>query len=161
MILKKYYLAYGSNLNLHQMSYRCPSAKPIGIVNLENYRLVYKGLADDYAYLTIEKYEGSNVPLGLFEISLWDIYSLDIYEGYPTLYSKCHIPIKIGNKTKKALIYIMHKEFDYHLPNSEYIETCFQGYNDFGFNTSILDQALKDTSNNVKRVRVNKYNPNK
>ncbi len=28
---KKYYLAYGSNLNIRQMRYRCPGAKPIGI----------------------------------------------------------------------------------------------------------------------------------
>ena len=48
-MLKKYYLAYGSNLNLEHMAQRCPSAKPIGVTTLENYRLVYKGSADDFS----------------------------------------------------------------------------------------------------------------
>ena len=39
-MFKKYYLAYGSNLNLSQMAYRCPNAKPIGTINLD-YRSLY------------------------------------------------------------------------------------------------------------------------
>lgn len=152
-MFKKYYLAYGSNLNLNQMSYRCPSARPIGKINLKDYRLVYKGRADDYAYLTIEKCEGAIVPLGVFEVSYFDILSLDTYEGYPTFYSKCYIPIKIGDKTKKALIYVMNKNFDYHLPRLEYIETCLEGYNDFGFDRAILDKAFKDTIDNLPKVK--------
>ena len=40
---KKYYLAYGSNLNIRQMRYRCPGAKPIGITAIPDYELLYKG----------------------------------------------------------------------------------------------------------------------
>ena len=40
-MFKKYYLAYGSNINLEQTAFRCLNAKPIGIINLKNYRLVY------------------------------------------------------------------------------------------------------------------------
>ncbi len=149
-MFKKYYLAYGSNLNLNQMNYRCLGAKPIGSVTLNDYRLVYKGGADSFSYLTIEKCEGYNVPLGLFEVSPFDIFSLDKYEGYPTFYSKFYIPIKIGGKNKKALIYIMNENFDYHLPSSQYIETCEDGYNDFGFDRSILDKAYIDTVNNME-----------
>lgn len=145
-MFKKYYLAYGSNLNLFQMSYRCPRAILIGKTNLKDYRLVYKGVADDYAYLTIEKCEGSVVPLGVFEVSYFDIYSLDSYEGYPRVYTKSYIPIKIGTKTKKAFIYVMNKKFDYHIPSFEYVKTCLEGYKDFGFDTAILDTALLDTA---------------
>ena len=116
-MMKKYYLAYGSNLNLKDMKKRCPKAKPIGKILLNGYRLVYKGSADGYAYLTIEEDEYSSIPLGIFEISLFDIKSLDIYEGYPELYSKCYIPVKIDDKIKKALIYVMNDEFDYHIPS--------------------------------------------
>lgn len=152
-MFKKYYLAYGSNLNLNQMNYRCWSAKPIGSIILNDYRLVYKGRADFFAYLTIEKCKGYNVPLGLFEVSPFDIFSLDNYEGYPTFYSKFYIPIEIGGKSKKALIYIMNKNFDYHLPRLEYIKTCFEGYNDFGFDRTILDTALKDTIDNLSKIK--------
>lgn len=156
-MFKKYYLAYGSNLNINQMSNRCPTAKPIGNVILKDYRIVYKGEADHHAYLTIEECKGSKVPLGLFEVSYLDIFLLDSYEGYPIFYSKAYIPIKIGNKTKKALIYIMNKRFDYHIPRIEYIETCREGYNDFGFDTTILEQALIDTIDNLPKIKKKKY----
>lgn len=155
-MFKKYYLAYGSNLNLNQMGYRCYNGKTIGSIGLNNYRLVYKGSKDNFAYLTIEPYKGSVVPLGIFEVSYLDINCLDKYEGYPTFYSKCYIPIKIGNKRKKALIYIMNEQFDYHLPSIKYIKTCIEGYNDFGFDTTILDAALKDTIDNISKEKIYK-----
>ena len=142
---KKYYLAYGSNLNLEQMAFRCPDAKPIGTINLKDYRLVYKGTTDGHAYLTIEKYEGYTVPLGLYELSIIDILSLDRYEGHPAIYSKYYIKVQIGNEVVKALIYIMNECFDYHTPNKKYISTCIKGYKYFGFDKKILKKALEDT----------------
>ena len=150
-MFKKYYLAYGSNLNLNQMAFWCPNARPIGIMNLKDYRLVYKGRTDEFSYLTIEKCEGSIVPLGLWEVSYFDVFSLDSYEGYPTFYSKYYIPIKIGDKNKKALIYVMNEYFDYHLPSEEYINTCLEGYENFGFDRVILDRVLKDTIDNLPK----------
>ncbi|MCM1370885.1 MAG: gamma-glutamylcyclotransferase [Clostridium sp.] len=152
-MFKKYYLAYGSNLNLTQMNYRCHNAKPIGTTNLEGYRLVYKGRENNFAYLTIEKCESYSVPLGVFEISSFDIYLLDIYEGYPNLYSKHYIPIKIDNKTKKALIYVINDYFEYHFPAKGYIDICTEGYRDFGFDQSILDKALVDTIDNISSIK--------
>lgn len=144
-MLKKYYVAYGSNLNLNQMNFRCRGAKPIGSMTLNGYRLVYKGSADSFSYLTIEESEGYQVPLGLFEVSSLDISSLDKYEGYPNFYSKFYIPVEIGEKKEKAMIYIMNKDFDYHFPSRKYVETCEEGYDDFGFDRKILDRAYMDT----------------
>lgn len=152
-MLKKYYLSYGSNLNMFQMKHRCKNSKPIGTINLKNYRLVYKGGMDGFSYLTIEECEGYNVPLGLYEVSYFDILSLDKYEGYPNFYSKYYFPVKIGAKSKKALIYIMNENFDYHIPSEEYIQTCMIGYDDFGFDKSILERALIDTKENMSKVK--------
>ena len=41
--MKRIYLAYGSNLNRHQMAYRCPDAECIGTASIKDYRLLYKG----------------------------------------------------------------------------------------------------------------------
>lgn len=41
---KKLYIAYGSNLNLGQMNYRCPTAKLYGTGVIENYELQFKGM---------------------------------------------------------------------------------------------------------------------
>ena len=43
----KYYLAYGSNLNLNEMKVRCPSAKMIGSTILKDYELIFRN-----SYLT-------------------------------------------------------------------------------------------------------------
>ena len=36
-----YYFAYGSNMNLDQMAYRCPAASVVEPVHLEGYRLTF------------------------------------------------------------------------------------------------------------------------
>lgn len=38
-----YYFAYGSNMNLDQMEYRCPDAEVVENVRLEGYRLAFCG----------------------------------------------------------------------------------------------------------------------
>ncbi len=39
----KLYIAYGSNLNVDQMSTRCPGARVAGVAGLPNYRLTFRG----------------------------------------------------------------------------------------------------------------------
>lgn len=152
--MKRFYLAYGSNLNLRDMSYRCRKAIPIGSTVLTNYRLVYKGSADGYAYLTIEPSKDSLVPVGIFNISFFDELRLNKYEGYSELYYKEHFPINIGNKEAKALIYIMKDNFDYHLPNDQYIDTCMMGYDYFGFDKKVLEDAFDYTK---RKILTNNY----
>lgn len=152
--MSRFYLAYGSNLNLRDMSYRCRKAIPIGSTVLTNYRLVYKGSADGYAYLTIEPSKDSLVPVGIFNISFFDELRLNKYEGYPELYYKEHFPINIGNKEAKALIYIMKDNFDYHLPNDQYIDTCMMGYDYFGFDKKVLEDAFDYTK---RKILTNNY----
>ena len=152
--MKRFYLAYGSNLNLRDMSYRCRKAIPIGSTVLMNYRLVYRGSIDGYAYLTIEPSKDSLVPVGIFNISFFDELRLNKYEGYPELYYKEHFPINIGNKEAKALIYIMKDNFDYHLPNDKYIDTCMMGYDYFGFDKKVLEDAFDYTK---RKILTNNY----
>ena len=152
--MKRFYLAYGSNLNLRDMSYRCKKAIPIGSTVLTNYRLVYKGSADGYAYLTIEPSKDSLVPVGIFNISFFDELRLNKYEGYPELYYKEHFPINIANKEARALIYIMKNNFDYHLPNDQYIDTCMMGYDYFGFDKKVLEDAFDYTK---RKILTNNY----
>lgn len=41
---KRWYIAYGSNLNLRQMAMRCPTARLLGTGLVENYELQFKGM---------------------------------------------------------------------------------------------------------------------
>ena len=51
---KRYYIAYGSNLNIAQMRVRCPQARIIGTSEIKDYELLFKG-SQTGSYLTIEK----------------------------------------------------------------------------------------------------------
>lgn len=51
---RRYYIAYGSNLNVRQMKYRCPTARIIGTSVIKDYELLFKG-SKTGSYLTIEK----------------------------------------------------------------------------------------------------------
>ena len=77
---KRYYLAYGSNLNIPQMRHRCPTAKVIGTAEIKDYELLFKG-SKTGSYLTIEPKKGAKVPVAVWEVKQGDEANLDVYEG--------------------------------------------------------------------------------
>ena len=146
--MKKYYLAYGSNLNVVQMRWRCPDARALGTATIEDYRLLFKG-SKTGSYLTIEAQEGAQVPAAVWEVSEEDEKRLDRYEGFPTFYYKKELEltftgIKTGKKRKrKCFVYIMHEDRPIGIPSRSYVETCIEGYRDFGFNLKYLKDAYE------------------
>ena len=74
---KRYYIAYGSNLNVQQMRMRCPNASILGTAVLKDWELLFKGSGTGF-YLTIERCENSSVPVAIWEI---DEKALDRYEA--------------------------------------------------------------------------------
>lgn len=143
---KRYYIAYGSNLNIRQMRMRCPSARLIGTSTLEDYELLFKG-SKTGAYLTVEKKDGSSVPVGVWEVSTEDEKALDRYEGYPNFYYKKELTLPItGIKTgkirnRRVFVYIMHEERAIGVPSVFYMQTCMEGYDNFGFDRALLVDA--------------------
>ncbi len=145
--MKKYYIAYGSNLNVEQMRYRCPDARIVGTSVISDYQLLFKG-SKTGSYLTIEKKKGSSVPVAVWEVSERDELRLDAYEGYPNFYYKTDMELLVkflkNNKTKsvKAFVYIMHEERELGIPSSVYVRTCVTGYRHFGFDLKHLRLAM-------------------
>lgn len=152
--MKKYYIAYGSNLNKKHFFNLALGSSFVSTTILKNKRLVFKGRGPNYSYLTIEENVGSEVPVVVYEISDLDEVKLDYYEGYPNLYEKKKIPILINGQEIEALIYIMvnNERFTYNKPSDNYLITCLRGYSDYSFDTDILFKALDDTNslNNKK-----------
>ena len=143
---KRYYIAYGSNLNIRQMQMRCPGARIIGTSVIEDYELLFKG-SKTGSYLTIEHKEGGRVPVAAWEVTESDELALDRYEGYPDFYYKAEmkLPIK-GIRTGKirvrnTFVYIMHEDRPLGLPSDYYVRTCLEGYRSFGFDEAFLEQA--------------------
>ncbi len=143
---KRYYIAYGSNLNVRQMRWRCPTAKIIGTGTLEDWRLLFKG-SKTGAYLTIEQEEGFRVPVAVWEVSPQDEAALDRYEGFPNFYYKKEMVLDIfGIKSgkirrRRAFAYIMHEDRQIEIPSIGYVRVCLEGYNNFGFDVETLLDA--------------------
>lgn len=93
--MKKYYLAYGSNLNVRQMALRCPTAKPVGSAVIKDYELLFKG-SKTGAYLTIEPKSGAEVPVAVWSVELADEERLDVYEGFPAFYYKTEFDLPVN-----------------------------------------------------------------
>jgi len=143
----RYYLAYGSNLNLAQMQERCGTSKKIGKATIKDYRLMFKGSERGY-YLTIEKAKGYQVPVGVFIIQKGDEVALDRFEGFPFLYYKQDFVVELimenGTKTTiNAFAYIMHEERSFGAPSEEYVKRVQIGYKNFGFDKKLIDEAIE------------------
>ena len=141
--LKRFYIAYGSNLNVRQMRIRCPKAKLVGTATLENHILYFRGSLTG-SYLTIEPKIGASVPVAVWEITEIDEIALDRYEGYPNFYYKQDYTLQVTSmdKTKETTLdcfaYVMRSDRPIGIPSDYYVYTCLEGYEYFGFDKRIL-----------------------
>ena len=156
-MMKRYYAAYGSNLNIEQMKYRCPASKTTGTAMLEGYELIFKG-SKTGNYLTVEPNAEKQVPVAIWEVSQRDENNLDYYEGYPRFYYKrsFKVPVKLENGETENLeifLYIMDESRKPGSPTQTYFETCLKGYRDFGFNPDFLYEALERSDRKENKHR--------
>ena len=138
---EKFYIAYGSNLNLEQMSHRCPTAKVAGKSELKGYELLFRG-GRRGAVATVEPKEGSFVPVLLWKIREADEAALDRYEGYPHFYDKQMMGVELNGKLVLAMIYVMTPGYQYGIPSDYYADTILEGYETAGFDPQILKDAI-------------------
>ena len=144
------YVAYGSNLNVQQMSYRCPGATIAFIGYLINWKLLYRG-SRTRSYATVKRQKGSRVPVAVWNIDNKNEKALDLYEGYPRFYRKKNVFVQLKNGTrKKAMIYLLPDSATVRKPSNRYVETVLQGYKDMGFDTDYLYDSL---DYNLKEVK--------
>ena len=115
MTEKRYYIAYGSNLNVPQMRFRCPHATILGTANLKGWELLFNAL---------DRYEGFPT----------FYYKRDIRLQYKG--------IRTGRRrTVTAFAYIMHEDRPIGIPSNLYMRTCLEGYDAFRFDKNILVDA--------------------
>ena len=145
----RYYIAYGSNLNLQQMRNRCPGAKLIGTSCLDGWELHFRKSITGY-YLTIDPKEGGAVPVAVWQISEADERFLDRCAGFPNIYRKQEMLLNIEGivsgkvRRRKAFAYIMNEGRPIGRPDYWYVRTCLKGYTSFGFDISILADAYDE-----------------
>ena len=120
------YFAYGANLNLDGMTFRCPGFKPIASAILPNYRFAFKGVAD------VVPMNGENVYGALYLLKPKHMKSLDRFEGYPNLYVKKQLLIKVldglvSENFTMATVYVMRDRDQYEKPSGGYLNTILTG----------------------------------
>lgn len=99
------YIAYGSNMNVEQMAFRCPDAKLLGVGRIKGYALEF------YLHATVERTANLNdsVPVAVWEISPDDEANLDFYEGYPKYYGKKMETVYMPDGSKiRGMVYLMN-----------------------------------------------------
>ncbi|MBD5453567.1 MAG: helix-turn-helix domain-containing protein [Lachnospiraceae bacterium] len=158
------YVAYGSNLNIEQMSFRCPDAEAVGTGVIQDYRLTFKALGT-CAFATIEPCEGESVPVAVWSVSRRDETALDRYEGYPSHYGREHVDVLMDGDGEivNGLVYIMNPRAVPLLPSQGYFEAVLSGYRSFGLDKKKLFDAWRmvedgdvSASNRLKHYRQRK-----
>lgn len=147
--MRKLYIAYGSNLNLTQMAFRCPSATVYATGVLNNWQLVYRG-AKTNAHATVRRKRGSSVPVLVWRITEHDERRLDRYEGFPSYYYKANVMVNISGKKRKAMIYIMNDSALPGIPSSHYVDVIRQGYAENNFDMTFFEKSLEFNSYECK-----------
>lgn len=133
----KLYFAYGANLNLTGMANRCPAAEPIQALELRDWQLAFNGVA------TILPKDGSVVHGALWEITRDCEDSLDMFEGFPYLYSK----INLEQDGYQFMAYVMNEDIPAP-PSRGYLNTIAEGYRHWNLPTAKLYQVV-DTYYNL------------
>jgi hypothetical protein len=138
------YGAYGSNLNVAQMELRCPNAKRVGTMQLNDWRLVFRRVAD------IEPCEGESVELGLWQITEECLEALDSYEGFPHLYYRRNIgSAPVSGCEKPVMSYLMVDSQTITAPADGYLGVIAAGYRDFGLDVMKLKDAIRHAFTNT------------
>jgi len=150
----KLYFAYGSNINLDQMAYRCPNAEVVGPVVLENYTLLFRGNARGAGVATIVPRKRCKVPGLLWKITPTCEKSLDSYEGFPHLYDKEPVTVRdVQGRELTVMAYVMTDLCrEPTLPSSYYYNGIMQGYRQNGLPVASLKRALDRTIREVQKA---------
>lgn len=138
------YLAYGSNLCIEQMAYRCPSATVVGNAILKNRRLIFSGTPGN-CHASVVKAKGYSTPVLVWSITAECEKALDRYEGFPIYYRKESVYIQLGTSRRKAMLYVMN-ERPLGAPNSHYYKIIRDSYQSLNFDMNVLREALKESS---------------
>lgn len=145
------YFAYGSNINLTQMEYRCPDAIPLMPVMLHGYELTFRG----GGVATVIPKKDAVAPGLLWSITPECEKSLDRYEGYPNYYHK--VDIAVTDPETGKIYYPMMYEMDERyrepsLPSFSYLGGIAEGYRQNNMDTRPLYDALYKTERQVDEL---------
>lgn len=146
------YFAHGSNLNRDGMEARCPDCEPMRSAVLEDWALTFRGVAD------VKPSGGAVVHGALWRISDRDLGRLDRYEGWPSLYRRELLAVRIEKQELTAITYIMNDDY-VGLPSPLYYRSIAHGYKQWGLPLDALEAAVASVKGRLNRLGVRTFVP--
>ena len=150
------YLAYGSNINLEQMEFRCPYSTVYKTGVLKGWKLVFNYHAD----IIYTGKENDYVPVLLWDIDDYDWSILDRYEGYPKYYTKEIVVAEADDGEEvPAIAYVMvENRKGIYPPSDDYFKGIIKGYKENKLKPiNYLYNARYHAMHNQSKT--NQYNP--
>lgn len=140
-----YYIAYGSNLNLDQMAFRCPNSQSLCRGILRGWKLIFNVHADIIETGNPE----DTVPVLVWLIAKSDWKNLDRYEGYPIYYGKRVVKVELENgdgEQVDCVVYVMAEDRKgVHPPYEDYFNCIEQGCKQNGIDVDYLYDAVEES----------------
>ncbi len=149
--MRRFYFAFGSNLDESQMQRRCPGAEFISIATLRDHELAFTGTSKTWAgaVATVRPNAGSIVPGVVYLLAPSDWPPLDRYEGVPHLYERVAVDIHPpGARPLRSLAYRRTEDLPDAQPYWSYLDTIVQAYETFGFDKEPVHAALRRAARN-------------
>ena len=135
----KHYFAYGSNLCIQQMQYRCPGHRCVGAGVLKGYRWIIS--AHGYANVVLSPADA--VCGFVYDLTETDEQALDLYEGVAKgLYRKEMLTVEVNDEELLCLVYVDPTQAE-GPPRPGYIATINQGIADAHLPTAYVDRYIR------------------
>ena len=115
------------------MASRCPLAKPLKPFELKDWELKF------FSHATIEPNFGSSVHGVLWDLSPICEETLDIFEGYPTYYTK-----RLWDQDDEEFFFYEMELYRQGSPRQSYIDNIREGYDQWGLPVEALSKSLRN-----------------
>ena len=116
------YFAYGSNLCVRQMAQRCPDAADPRPATLAD----HDWLINERGVATVERFAGARVHGVVWQLSDYDLATLDSAEGVPVRYRRDELTVDTDSGPTTAWVYIDHR-VEAGPPRPGYLERILDG----------------------------------
>jgi phage replication-related protein YjqB (UPF0714/DUF867 family) len=116
------YFAYGSNLDVTQMTRRCPDATDPRPARLDD----HDWLINERGVATVEPLDGAQVHGVLWQVSDHDLEVLDSAEGVPVRYRRDRLTVQTDDGPSEAWVYVDHR-VEPGAPRPGYLERIIDG----------------------------------
>ncbi len=145
------YFAYGSNLDLAQMTCRCAEPRVLGRATLPGYRLAFAGMSvtwEGMGVATVLPAEGGRVDGVLYALTEGDVKRLDAWKGCPIAYDRHFVRVRDEDgRERQAFIYSrLSGVIRANPPADRYLRVLRRAYHQLGFDAAPLELAAREAA---------------